>query len=261
MIDFHTHIFPTELAQRAIPILSKTAGNIINYTNGTENGLISSMNKNGVLYSVVLNIATNGNQMQKVNDFAIETNKNDRFIAFGSVYPKTDNAIEELHRLYENGIKGIKLHPEYQDFFVDDDKYYKLYETISKLGLITVFHAGHDLGYKNSDRAAPVRFKNILKAFTSPVVFAHFGGYDSWDEVLDNLAGENCYFDTSFCFGRIPLPMAKEIVKIHGADKILFGTDSPWSCIEHELRLIDALELKEEDRQAVLHGNAEKMLF
>ncbi|MCL2071091.1 MAG: hypothetical protein FWH07_02525 [Oscillospiraceae bacterium] len=129
MLDFHTHIFPENLAERATSHLAKTSGNMLVYSTGTKDDLIRIMDESEVTTSVVLNIATNEKQMKNVNDFAISVNGyKGKLVSFGSVYPHSERAIEELHRLHESGIKGIKLHPEYQEFFVDDDKFAPLYE-------------------------------------------------------------------------------------------------------------------------------------
>jgi predicted TIM-barrel fold metal-dependent hydrolase len=121
MIDFHTHIFPEHLADKAVNNIAMTSGNLFVYSAGTKDGLIKSMNEYNVDISVVVNIATNEHQMHKVNDFAISVNGYmGRLVSFGSVYPGSDSAVSEIYRLKENGIKGIKLHPEYQNFYADE---------------------------------------------------------------------------------------------------------------------------------------------
>ena len=261
MIDFHTHIFPENIAARAIKILAETGGNMIAYSTGVKEDLIRIMDEDGVAVSVVLNIATNEKQTKNVNDFAISINGYmDRLVSFGSVYPGTDSSVEELYRLKENGIKGIKLHPEYQEFFVDDDKMTPIYETIVKLGMITVFHAGMDNGFLYEGRAAASRFKEVIKFLKSPVVLAHMGGYMDWEQVEKHLVGSDVYFDTSFCFSRIPLPLMNRMVKNHGCDRILFGTDMPWSNAEMEKRLIKALDISDEEQLKIFHNNAEMLL-
>ncbi len=266
IIDFHTHAFPEKIVARAIEGLAKDSGNVIPFADGTAGGLIGQLDEAFVDKSVVLHIATNEKQTANVNNFALELNGyEDRLISFGSVYPKGDVelAVSELYRLHENGIKGIKLHPEYQDFFVDDPAVSKVYDTVKKLGLITVFHAGMDNGFRLPVKAPPQRFAAIMGAFgDAPVVLAHSGGYILWNEVLELLAGrfDNMYFDTSFCYSRIPLPILKDIVERQGADHILFGSDSPWSPPVLERRLVEGLELSDFDLALVLGGNAERIL-
>ena len=262
IIDFHTHVFPEKIVEKALSVLSETGGNLILYSDGTINGLIDNMNSDKVEKSVILSIATNEKQMKNVNDFAISLNNYDnKIISFGSVHPLAENAVEELYRIKESGLKGVKFHPEYQDFFVDDPKMAKIYEAINKLDLITVFHAGMDDAFSEPVKASPERFKNMLSDFKTPVVLAHMGGYIMWSDVEKHLIGiDKLYFDTSFCFSRIPLPLMERIVTNHGTDKILFGSDMPWSLPKMEKRLIDALYLTDNEKENIFYKNAEQLL-
>lgn len=259
LIDFHTHAFPEKIVDRAISSLSKTAGGVIPSYDGRVDSLISLMDKNGVDKSVVLNIATNVRQMHSVNDFASSINS-DRIVAFGSVHPDAPDVLEELDRIKSLGLKGIKFHPEYQNFFVDDEKMQPIYEKISSLNLITVFHSGGDLGYLPPYHCMPDNALNALKWFSSPVVFAHWGGYFYSDEVLDKLAGSDAYFDVSYGYNSVPRPLAQEIVKKHGADKLLFGSDGPWHQPDKEKLFIESLDLTQEDNEKIFYKNAQKLL-
>lgn len=260
VIDFHTHAFPDALSQKALSVLSKSSGNMLPVTDGTVRGLLAAMDKSGVDKAVVLGIATNPKQQHNVNNFAAAINS-ERLIAFGSVHPDAPDAIEELHRLAEMGLRGVKFHPEYQDFFVDEERMLPIYETCDRLGLIVSFHAGLDVGYPEPAHNPPERMSRILSAFPKGrVVAAHFGGYARWPEVLEHLAGKNLYIDTSFCYSRVPCPIASEIVRVHGADKILFGSDLPWSDEKNELSLLDALDISEADKEAIRGKNAVRLL-
>jgi len=261
-IDFHTHVFPEKIVKKALNILSKTGGNLILHSDGTLDGLIEAMAQSSVEKSVILSIATNEKQMKSVNDFAISINNyKDKIIAFGSVHPLAENAVEELYRIKEASLKGVKFHPEYQDFFVDDPKMAKIYEAINKLELITVFHAGMDDAFLEPVKGSPERFGNITPNFTSPVVLAHLGGYLMWQDVEKYITGQkNVYLDTSFCFSRIPRPLAERIIKNHGCDRILFGSDMPWSSPENEKRLIASLDLTEKEKNKIFYENAKEIL-
>ena len=128
VIDFHTHAFPERIAKGAIEKLALASGGLIPQTEGTLESLRCEMQNDGVDLSVVLGIATNPAQQNNVNSFAAEINETEGFMAFGSVHPDAPDAVCELERIKELGLKGIKLHPEYQSFFVDDEKMKPIYK-------------------------------------------------------------------------------------------------------------------------------------
>ena len=259
-IDFHTHCFPEKIANRALSNLSFASGGLKYYTDGTVESLISVSKEQGVDKCVVLNIATNETQQENVNNFAAEINKREEIIAFGSVYPKAESAIYELERIKALGLKGIKLHPEYQNFYVDDEDLKPLYKKISQLGLIIVFHSGFDLAYQMPFHCMPDNLLNALKWIDSPVVAAHWGASGCGEEVLRKLCGRDIYFDTSFGYSHIPKSVAGRIIEKHGSEKILFGTDAPWSTANMERRLLESLELSESELSNIYSKNAQKLL-
>lgn len=260
LIDFHTHAFPDKIAQRAMGSLSHAAGGLRPQTDGTLASLKAEMKKDGVDISVVQSIATNPQQQAKVNAFAMEMDADEKIFAFGSIHPDAPDALAELERIAAAGLKGIKLHPEYQGFYANDEKLKPIYKKISSLGLITLFHAGTDIGFAPPYHAMPEHMRNALRWFDTPVVAAHWGGAGCGPEVLDKLCGENIFFDLSFGYGVISRPVAQKIIDRHGVDRLLFGSDMPWHRPEWELRLINTLDLSESDREKIFCRNATTLL-
>ena len=260
LIDFHTHAFPEKIAKTAIEKLSFASGGLEPYTDGTLSDLKRLFTKSKIDKAVVLSIATNATQQHKVNDFAASMNDGENIFAFGSVFPDADDALYELERIKALGLKGVKLHPDYQRFSVDDEKMKPIYKKISQLGLITVFHAGQDYGFAPPYGATPEKLEKALSWFESPVIAAHFGGVGCGEGVLKHLCGKDIYFDTSFGYATQPKYYAQKIIDTHGADKILFGTDSPWQTAEMEMRLLDSLQISHADFEKITHQNAEKLL-
>ena len=261
IIDFHTHCFPDKIAEKALPVLKSRSGITHPFHDGTVSGLLELAKNNGVDCSVVLNITTNPHQQSKVNDFAISLTDVDGIIPFGSVHPDSPCALEELERLKANGIKGVKLHPDYQDFFVNEKKMFPIYEKIASLGLITLFHCGFDIGYPEPVHCTAEALASVLPVFgNAPVVAAHFGGIWSMPETRKHLAGKNVYLDTAYGYGMLTPRYAKEIIDIHGADKILFGSDAPWNTPSQDIELIKCFGLTAEEEKAVLGENARKLL-
>lgn len=78
--------------------------------------------------------------------------------------------------------------------------------------------------------------------------------------MLRFLAGKALYFDTAFSFSRMPPDWAREIIRTHGTEKILLGSDMPWSATGHEIRFVKSLSLLPEETDAILGGNACRLL-
>jgi len=260
IIDFHTHAFPDAIASKAMEKLSFASGGLLPHTDGSLSGLEKLMKEEKVDKSVVLSIATNAAQQKNVNDFAAKINEREEFIAFGSVFPDAEDVIDELERIKALGLKGVKLHPDYQRFNVDDEKMKPIYKKISDLGLVTIFHAGFDYGFPPPYGATPDKMLRALNWFDAPVVAAHWGGIDCGEQVVKLLCGKDIYFDTSFGYGNMPKYYAELILEKHGTDKLLFGTDSPWHTATMEKRLLGSLGLSENELEKIYHLNAEKLL-
>lgn len=258
-IDFHTHCFPDRLAPRAMATLSSAAGGVKPQTDGTLGGLLSLMDSSGVEMAVVMNIATNTRQQTSVNNFAAEI-CGDRIMAFGSVHPDSENVFGELERIKALGLKGVKFHPEYQRFYVDDEKMRPIYKKISELGLVVLFHAGWDVGFPPPYHCMPQQLANALKMLDCPVVAAHWGGISVYDEVVKYLCGLPLWFDTSYGYSIIPRPYAEEIAEKHGAERLLFGSDTPWHSPSWESRLIESIGFSKSEKELIYHKNAEKLL-
>ncbi|MEN2775473.1 amidohydrolase family protein [Acetivibrio clariflavus] len=259
IIDFHVHCFNDELAAKAVPQLAKCA-NIPARLDGTILSLKESMKKAGVDKSVVLSIATKPSQTEKINNWTALI-QDDNIIGFGSIHPENENWKEELLRLKENGIKGIKLHPDYQKFFVDDKKMYPIYEVAIELGLIIIFHAGVDIGLPEPYHATPERLRRVIDDFPGgKFVAAHMGGFSYWDEVEKYLVGTEIYFDTSYSVRFMNEQQVRRIINNHGYKKILFATDSPWGDQSEEVQKIREFSFGYEIESAILGLNARELL-
>jgi len=260
IIDFHTHIFPDDLAERAISSLIASSPEVINHTDGTLRGLLESMGKSGIKHSVVLPVATKPSQVPVINQNCLRL-RSKRITAFGALHPQTPNVEQEITFLKENNIPGIKFHPEYQNFYVDDKALFPVYEQLSAAGLIVVFHAGKDPGPFTCDHALPCSLKTVHKNFPSlRIVAAHMGGWKLWDEVEQHLCGLPVFLDTSAVSDYISEEQFKRIINKHGAENILFGTDSPWFDQYQMIKWIDSLDLGNSIKSRIFYENGRKLL-
>ena len=257
IIDFHAHIYPAKIAMRATQAIGDFYNAPIAY-HGSISELIASGNKIGVERYIVHSTATKPDQVVSINDFIIgETTKEPRFTGFGTLHPDFQDTRAELERIAAKGLKGIKLHPDFQRFEVDAPKMDAVYEQIEAAGLPVLVHAG-DSRY---DFSGPRRIARVLDRHPElMVIAAHFGGYTEWDESLEVLAGRDLWFDTSSTFWKIAPEVANRIVVKHGTSRFLFGSDFPMWDHEEELRRFLALGLSESENRAILHDNAAALL-
>lgn len=293
VIDFHTHIFPDKIAAKTIESLGAIAG-VNAATDGTLNGLIDSMQKSGVDKSVIMPVCTKSEQFDSINLFAKKVNNTyeSKLISFGGIHPDCENPKEKLKYIKSLGIPGIKLHPDYQRMMIDDIRFMRIIEYANELGLIILTHAGVDIGLPEPVHCPPDKMRKVLDTLKpEKMILAHLGGWKQWEDVYEYLAGENVYLDTSFTVGvsvnhkkdmtilsvdnqsenNISENRAKytgyieqelfwKILKKHGADRILFATDSPWSNAKIGIEYIKNLPINEEEKKQILSENAMRLL-
>ena len=263
--DAHTHAFPDDLAAHAIARLEedcpwKAIGD------GTTAGLLGAMDRAGVGRAFVCMIATKPAQEEKILAFC-ERLQSDRLLPLASVHPDSESPCRRVEQIAQAGLRGIKVHPLYQNCPVDDVRMDAIYEAAAANGLLVTVHAGHDVAFgPDDDRAAPRRIAQVVGRHPKLTVLAtHLGGWQSWDEVEQFLAGpplaaENLYFELSFCLPCLPAERAVELIRRIGPERILFGSDWPWADQGEQLTQLRALSLTAAERAAIEHGTAEKIL-
>ena len=261
IIDFHTHIFPDKVAEKAIPLLYDTSGRVYNPVHdGTLAGLLGRMDSDGVGMSVVQPIVTKPSQTKHINEWAAQI-CSDRIISFGSIYPLSADYRSQIDFVAGLELKGLKFHAEYQEFILDDPHMLRVYDYALSRGLILLHHAGFDPGFQPPFKSAPRQFVRVLEAVRGGVIVAaHLGGHAQWDDVENELAGRDIYLDTSMGFEFFSRDQFLRIVKKHGADKILFATDSPWSDAKNELAALNSMPLESGEIEAIKGGNAMRLL-
>lgn len=273
IIDFHTHVYPDKIAERTIRALGKIA-DVKPYTDGTVEGLLNSMKEAGVDKSVILPVNTRAGQFETITAFAKHINDTyDNLISFGGIHPDDEDIPAKVRFLKENGFKGIKIHPDYTETFIDDERYINIIAEAKKVDLLVITHAGKDPAYSTihcpSDRAAKMLNRvQELAPFEKPFfIFAHLGGNRILPDVEKYLVEQNCYIDISCSFndiGSFSTSTDDDIVRViknHGADKILFATDSPWNGQKEYVKRFKALTgLSDTEKDMILGKNAERIL-
>ncbi len=257
IIDAHAHIFPDKIAEKAVEGIGSFYGMIMRF-DGKIESLLKVGDRAGVDKFIVQSVATTPAQVEHINDFiagAVKENP-DRLIGFCTIHPDHEDVCGEIDRAAGMGLRGVKIHPDFQQFCIDDDKAMKIYEHIEGKMPILV-HTG-DYRYEWSK---PERMARVLDAFPKlDVIGAHFGGWSEWDDVEKAYAGKNIYVDTSSSLYDMTPEKARYLIDVFGADHVLFGTDFPmWNAAE-ELEMLNRIALSDEEREMILHKNAERLL-
>lgn len=276
IVDFHTHIFPDRMAEKTVEKLSRISRTRA-FTDGSRTALLESMKKAGIACAVTLPVATKPDSIGHINDTVIATDGKDGIVAFGAVHPDAPNALSEIDRLAEAGVRGVKLHPVYQGVDLDDKRNLAILYRAGERGLCVTVHAGDDIGFPEVDRACPAMALEAMRQ-VGPVklILAHMGGWKRWDEAMTLLSDTTCLLDTSFSLGEI-VPRAGEawteeekkllsaekfcaLVRAFGAERVLFGTDLPWTGQRESVEAILSLPLTEEEKKRILGENARALL-
>ncbi|MEN6386516.1 MAG: TatD family hydrolase [Phycisphaerales bacterium] len=260
IIDFHTHAFSDEFAAKAMQTLTKEYPEIPYFLDGTVGSLLKSMDEAGIEKSVICNIATKPKQFQTILDWSLKI-QTDRIIPLASVHPTDTERDEHIKQVAKSGIKGLKMHPYYQDFNLDEDSMCSYYEQVCKYDLLLVMHTGFDVAFEFVDRAGPTKILNVVNKFPElKLITTHFGAWQQWDDVANEIIGKNIYMEISFALDYLEPAKAKKLFEKHPADYILFGSDSPWRKQDETLRLLRNLNLEPLRMEKILAGNAKRLL-
>lgn len=252
IIDAHSHIFPKKISLKA----TKTIGefyDISMYSEGCSEKLLESGSKIEVSKYLVCSTATIPSQVESINSFIkAECDVHPEFFGFGTLHPDYENLENEVERIISMGMHGIKLHPDFQKFDIDDNNAYRMYEIIEGR-LPVLIHMGDN----RFNYSRPLRLKKLLNDFPRlQVIAAHFGGYKNWDEADECLRNmPNIKFDTSSTLEFIEPEYARKLIDHFGLENFFFGTDFPmWNHVE-ELKRFFNLSLSFYQNQQILADN------
>lgn len=256
-IDFHSHVFPEEIAGKIIHQLESYYGYPWNGTGLCED-LLASMKSGGVQKSVIFSCATKPEQVTKINNYlASFIHQYDQaFLPFGTMHPALTDFKLELKRMKQLGLRGIKIHPDFQQIAIDSPGMMRIYEEVGDT-MPLLFHVGD----RKTDYSAPSRLARVLDQMPYlRVIAAHFGGYGCWEEGQKHLIGRKLWIDISSSIQEIGSKKARELVLEHGVERTLFASDYP--AVRHDQAVRDAMSLglSDEENEMIFHKNAEKLL-
>jgi len=256
-IDIHTHVYPDEIAEKATASVRAfyDIGDI--RMSGTVSQLLQQSKAAGIEQSVILPVAIRPDRVRGINSFILEqTKRHGEFIGFGTVHAAMENIGDEARWIMEQGLKGVKMHPDSQRFAIDDLRLFPLYEEIQ--GKIPVML---HMGDQRYDYSHPIKLRRILDLFPKlDAIAAHFGGYSMQDTACELLQDTNCVFDVSSSMMFMPEGAAERYIGIYGAERMAFGSDYPmWDPVTEKERFLK-LKLTYEQQEQIAHKTAEQIL-
>lgn len=255
--DCHVHIYPEKIASRAVDAIGDFY-RLSMQGEGTADRMLSGVANTPLNRFIVHSVATLPRQVASINDFIHnECEKHPEFIGFGTIHADMENGVEEVKRIKERNLHGIKIHPDTQKFDMDSPKMDEIYSLAAELHLPFLIHCG-DYRY---DYSHPRRLQNILHRFPKlTVIGAHFGGWSVTDLAVEFLENENCFLDTSSSIMMIGKRRAKELIRHYGAERMLFGSDFPMWEPALEYRNLLECGLTDTEMEQILSKNPERML-
>jgi len=259
VFDFHVHLYPDHLAGKAVGNLAPRFGNPPAF-DGTVGGMKANLAESGIRCALNLPVATKTSQVDSINAWAAANNRGPIF-SLATVHPHTPDIPGTLAAAKRAGFKGVKLHPEYQEFVLEDPCVTPVWETCLELGLFVFLHAGGERVFSPPYHSTPSSVASVLARYPGlTVVAAHLGGFRMWDESEEVLVGKDLYLDLSHTFFWMPAEQIVRIVKNHGADKILFGSDAPWQTPAKVLEAFLLQPFTETEQRRILWDNAARLL-
>lgn len=259
IINAHCHIYPASIAAKAVEGI-KNFYSLNMSLDGTTSGLIADGRKVGVAHYLVHSVATKPSQVRSINEFISGEVKAHpgMFTGFGTLHPDSTDLEGDFRHLLEQGLKGVKLHPDFQRFALDGEQAFAIGRVVSKSPVQLLIHCG-DYRYNYSN---PQQLKAFLMKFPNlTVIGAHFAGWSVWKQAAEVLAGmPNLYVDCSSSLYRITSRQAADLVHAYGADRVLWGTDYPMWESEKEMEMFRNIGLTPDEEELILCRNAAKLL-
>ena len=264
VIDMHTHVYPDKIAGRVIELVRRSldVDEAPSFSSPmTIAGLLEAMDRCGVDSSVTFCIAERPEVVRNANDYLIEECDGKRLIPFGTIHPGMQEYEKEIDRLRINGVKGVKWSSIFQSFRLDEDRMMRIYEAMGD-DMIAYFHMGRASGkHANHMNSTPAMLARVLDTYPKmKVVAAHFGGLGMLDEARNYLFGRDLYLDTVWTLEDLDANLVAEVIKEHGASRILFGSDYPFGDACKDIDFIRKLPLGDDDKELVLWRNAKELL-
>lgn len=257
IIDFHTHIYPQKVAEKATNMICEFYDIEGDGMCGTAEELMARGDMVGITDFVILPVANRPEQVRNINQFIInQVAENSRFFGFGTLHAEMEDICDEVEFIKSSGLLGIKIHPDTQKFGIDDERLFSMYEKIEGR-LPILIH----MGDKRYDYSHPARLRRVLDKFPKlEVIAAHFGGWSMQETAYKCLKDTGCSFDISSMLRFMEPGEPEHYIKAYGAERILYGTDYPVWDPATEVKRFLALDLTDAEKEKIAYKNALEIL-
>lgn len=259
IFDIHTHFYPDDIAEY---VLGRYRMKTTIACAGTKSATLEQEKAAGIARFNVLPVATTPSA-DSTNAFAVAS-ADHTVTAFGTVHPQAPAPEAVMERFARQGLRGVKIHPQFQSTDIDSEAYKPIFRAAAACGLPVLFHAGLDSVIGGPVRAMPEAISRLLDwAEAVPglvLIAAHMGGMSCFDDVEKYIVGRRIYLDTALVAGTLPREQYRRIIEHHGYGQILFGSDCPWQSPAAALSEFRALELDDAAERAILWDNAASLL-
>jgi predicted TIM-barrel fold metal-dependent hydrolase len=195
----------------------------------------------------------------------------------GTLHPGYPDNPAEIERFKDRGIKGIKFSSFSQGFPLDAPETIDLFDRLHGenqhqnhrffVVLDTFYEAHCFFGTSPRYTTTPERLGHLVKHYPGiPFIAAHMGGLTAPFEEISNYLppSPNLFLDTSNAAHTLSKQEFIHLLKNHGGEHVIFGTDWPWFDPVSEMALISGY-LEEagfsmKDKDAVFGGNIARLL-
>lgn len=294
IIDVHCHMWEEKILSDEMKEGFKNLANQFKYdasliTNINPEKLIQQMDEAGIDKTVLLALDYGLNIKAKLYKFynnyiaGIIKKHPDRLIGFAGIDPRRGKeAITEIERCVDMGLKGVKLWP-LTGFYPDDPEFYPFYERVQELNLPILCHTGSCPPGTYMKYNKPMYVDTVAVDFPKiKIIMAHIGTPWEIEALFVAAKNKNVYVDISswqMPFIRAPFVFFQTLIqakRICRVEKILFGSDWPlfiphlsqkkWVQtikkleIPQPMKLMGASDFTDEEKNMILGGNAQKVL-
>lgn len=257
IIDTHCHVYPDKIADKAANATG-TFYSLATHHNGSVGRLTERGEIAGIDHFIINSLATTPQQVHAINTFISSVVNSDekKYTGLGTLHQDTEDLDASVNEILSLGLKGIKLHPDIQHVKLNDERVMRFFEVVrGRLPFLVHF------GDKRYDNSNPKEVKPVLEAFPeTQFIGAHFGGWSIWKEASYELYKyDNLMVDCSSSLYAMTPDEAVELIRLYGADRVMFGTDYPLFDPVEEMERFNKLKLTEDEREKILYKNAVKL--